>query len=58
MALYYYTNGRPANEISSKEHITSFRARPNSKDSEMITYYKKVFWKLYLKKKGFFRESI
>tara|TARA_B100001093_G_scaffold40169_1_gene34183 strand:- start:152 stop:967 length:816 start_codon:yes stop_codon:yes gene_type:complete len=59
MALYYYTNGRPANEISSKkDFITSFRARPNSKDSEMITYYKKIFWKFYLKKKGFFRESI
>lgn len=28
LALYYYTNGRPAEEISGKEHYTIFQARP------------------------------
>lgn len=28
LALYYYTNGRPAEEISEKEHSTIFQARP------------------------------
>jgi Rps23 Pro-64 3,4-dihydroxylase Tpa1-like proline 4-hydroxylase len=28
LALYYYTNGRPAEEISGKEHSTIFQARP------------------------------
>ena len=56
IALYYYSNGRPTNEVSLKDHTTSFRKRPNSNDSEMLTYYKKIFWKFYLKKKGLFRE--
>ena len=55
IALYYYSNGRPAEEVSLKDHTTTFKARPNSKDSEMITYYKKIFWKFYWKKKGFFK---
>ena len=28
LALYYYTNGRPAEEIKDKEHSTIFKARP------------------------------
>lgn len=28
LALYYYTNGRPAEEISGKAHSTIFQARP------------------------------
>ena len=28
LALYYYTNGRPAHEIKDKEHSTIFKARP------------------------------
>jgi len=28
LALYYYSNGRPAEEIMGKEHSTLFQARP------------------------------
>jgi hypothetical protein len=28
LALYYYTNGRPASEVTGKEHSTLFQARP------------------------------
>jgi Rps23 Pro-64 3,4-dihydroxylase Tpa1-like proline 4-hydroxylase len=40
LALYYYTNGRPAEEIAKKEHSTIFQARPGEdikeeKSSEM-----------------------
>jgi hypothetical protein len=28
LALYYYSNGRPAEEIAKKEHSTIFQARP------------------------------
>ncbi|HEY9890548.1 MAG TPA: 2OG-Fe(II) oxygenase [Candidatus Sericytochromatia bacterium] len=34
LALYYYTNGRPAEEISEKEHSTIFQARPGEEIKE------------------------
>ncbi|MGC1393044.1 MAG: 2OG-Fe(II) oxygenase [Coleofasciculaceae cyanobacterium] len=34
LALYYYTNGRPAEEISGKAHSTIFRARPGEEIQE------------------------
>jgi len=52
IALYYYSNGRPKNEISDTDHTTVFKNRPNTKDSTSLTYFKKIFWKIYLKKKG------
>ena len=51
IALYYYTNGRPKSEISKEEHSTLFKNRPNSNDSNKLTYYKKIFWKFFIKKK-------
>ena len=56
IALYYYSNGRPRNEISDKDHVTIFKNRPNTKDSTSLTYFKKIFWKIYLKKKGSSRD--
>ena len=51
IALYYYSNGRPKNEMDVKPHTTLFKNRPNAHDSEKITTYKKIFWKLYYKTK-------
>ncbi|MEO8890557.1 MAG: 2OG-Fe(II) oxygenase [Coleofasciculaceae cyanobacterium] len=34
LALYYYTNGRPAEEISGKAHSTIFQARPGEEIQE------------------------
>jgi hypothetical protein len=36
LALYYYTNGRPAYEINSglENHSTIFKARPNTEDKK------------------------
>jgi len=51
IALYYYSNGRPDKEISGKDHTTLWQNRPNTKDTKINIEYKKVFWKLYYKKK-------
>ena len=51
IALYYYSNGRPDNEKSVKDHTTLWQNRPNTKDTKKKTKYKKIFWKLYYKKK-------
>ena len=51
IALYYYTNGRPETEVSKEDHSTLFKNRPNTNDSRKLTYYKKIFWKLFIKKK-------
>lgn len=51
IALYYYTNGRPGSEVSDEDHSTLFKNRPSTKDSNKMTYYKKIFWKFYIKKK-------
>lgn len=32
LALYYYTNGRPKNEMSDKVHATLFKDRTGLKD--------------------------
>ena len=29
LALYYYSNGRPAEEVSGSDHSTIFKARPD-----------------------------
>ena len=53
IALYYYTNGRPNNEIKNEiNQTTIFQQRPNTKDkkSKSITY-KKLFGKYYIKQK-------
>ena len=62
IALYYYTNGRPANEINFEDgqmdRSTQFQKRPGSNDDfvktgELINRieYKKLFGKIYIKKK-------
>lgn len=51
IALYYYSNGRPKNETNVNPHTTLFKNRPNSNDSEKLTIYKKIFWKLYYQTK-------
>ena len=45
LALYYYTNGRPAEEIS-ESHTTIFRARPGEKTEEKDYSLKEVIKKL------------
>ncbi len=52
IALYYYTNGRPSNEIELGNHSTIFRKRPNSNDVEGKVSFKKIFGKFYIRKKG------
>ncbi|HEY6901128.1 MAG TPA: hypothetical protein VI233_10815, partial [Puia sp.] len=44
MALYYYTNGRPENEIVKgiEDHNTIFRHRPEDKKSRMLSTLKNV----------------
>jgi hypothetical protein len=51
IALYYYSNGRPEKELSGEAHTTLFKNRPNTFDSEKITTYKKIFWKIFYKTK-------
>ena len=52
IALYYYSNGRPENEIHGVSDKPNFRNRPNTNDtSDKITVYKKLFWKLFYKTK-------
>lgn len=47
LALYYYTNGRPAEEISGKAHSTIFQARPGEEITEKS---EKIELKALLKK--------
>jgi len=44
MALYYYTNGRPEEELlmGSKDHNTIFKYRPEDKKSRFVTSLKEV----------------
>ena len=51
IALYYYSNGRPNNELSVKDHTTLWENRPNTSDTKKTTDYKKIFWKIYYKSK-------
>ena len=52
LALYYYTNGRPSEEIEIGNHSTIFRKRPGTKDVEGKVFFKKIFGKFYIRKKG------
>ena len=52
IALYYYSNGRPDNERSPKDHTTLWENRPNSSDTKKNITYKKIFWKIYYKLKS------
>ena len=55
LALYYYTNGRPQNEINEKlaVHNTLYQNRENSDDnvSKTMVEFKKIFGKFYIRKK-------
>lgn len=55
IALYYYSNGRPKNEINTKirYHNTVYKKRKNSNENfdERIPVYKKLFGKIYIRKK-------
>ena len=52
IAMYYYSNGRPIYEKSLGNHSTIFRKRPNSEDPEGKIEFKKLFGKIYLRKKN------
>ena len=55
IALYYYSNGRPKNEINKKirYHNTIYKNRKNFKENldEKMPVYKKLFGKIYIRKK-------
>ncbi len=52
IALYYYSNGRPKEEIIEYRDTPKWKDRPNTKDSsEKITVFKKIFWKIFYKTK-------
>ena len=55
IALYYYSNGRPAEEINKKLrfHNTIYRNRKNSDENieEKMPEFKKIFGKFYIRKK-------
>lgn len=48
LALYYYSNGRPAEEVSDFDHSTIFKARPDEDLTEEISQSEKA--KLLIKK--------
>ena len=48
LALYYYSNGRPENEVMSQNHATIFKKRPNSDDKNPYEF-KKIFGKFYVR---------
>ena len=52
IAMYYYSNGRPKNEINLGPHSTIFRKRPNTNDIDGNLEFKKLFGKIYIKKKN------
>ena len=55
IALYYYSNGRPSNEINHNRrfHNTIYKNRINSLDKidERLPEFKKIFGKIYLRHK-------
>jgi len=55
IALYYYSNGRPKEEINSqyRYHNTIYKNRKNRDGNfdERIPVYKKIFGKIYIRKK-------
>ena len=52
LALYYYSNGRPENELELGDHTTIFRKRPKSEDEDTSIRFKKLFGKFYVKIKN------
>jgi Rps23 Pro-64 3,4-dihydroxylase Tpa1-like proline 4-hydroxylase len=52
IALYYYSNGRPKSENLLGDHSTIFRKRPKTSDIDGNVYFKKIFGKLYYRKKN------
>ena len=42
LALYYYSNGRPAHEINGEDHSTIFRGRPGEDLTEDVPLKQKV----------------
>ena len=52
IALYYYSNGRPKNEIIEYRDTPNWKDRPSTNDtSKKITIFKKLFWKIFYKTK-------
>ena len=52
LALYYYSNGRPENELELGDHTTIFRKRPKSEDEDTSVRFKRLFGKFYVKIKN------
>ena len=52
IALYYYSNGRPASEKDLGLHSTIFRKRPKTDDVDGNLVYKKIIGKIYYKSKS------
>ena len=50
--MYYYSNGRPSHENTLGNHSTIFRKRPGSNDIDGNVFFKKIFGKIYIRKKG------
>ena len=51
IALYYYSNGRPASERKLGLHSTIFRKRPGTEDVDGNLEFKKLIGKIYIKSK-------
>ena len=51
IAMYYYSNGRPAYEKKLGNHSTIFRKRPGTNDPDGNVEFKKIFGKLYYRNK-------
>jgi len=49
LALYYYSNGRPSNEIELGNHSTIFRKRPGTNEIDRNVEFKKLFGKFYMR---------
>lgn len=52
IAMYYYSNGRPNNEKILGNHSSIFRKRPNTNEGDSNVEYKKIFGKIYIKRKN------
>ena len=52
LALYYYSNGRPSNEIELGNHSTIFRKRPGTNEVDRNVEFKKLFGKFYIRTKN------
>ena len=52
IAMYYYSIGRPSHENTLGNHSTIFRKRPGSNDIDGNVFFKKIFGKIYIRKKG------